>query len=118
MALLGFHFSQKYCQPLLQGVKHATVLHNQHYFYPQQKILVYCSKEENLLNGQEEKRIGWAIVQEVKITTVNQLTESDAISCGEKNLNSLKQSLQQWYQTQDNSIVTLVKFQFSPSEQD
>lgn len=80
------------------------------YFKTGQEVLVYLSDKPNLFDGKIEKRIGKAIIERVEIKKVKDLTENEAKLCGAKNLGELKTSLKKWYQSRENSIITLIKF--------
>jgi len=110
MAILGFHFSGIYKKALLNGTKTATIMDGENYFKAGQEVLVYLSDKPDLFDGKIEKRIGKAIIKKSVIKKVKDLTENEAKLCGAKNLGELKASLKKWYQSRDNSIVTLIKF--------
>ncbi len=110
MAILGFHFSGVYKEVLLNGTKTATILEGEHYFRIGQEVLVYLSDKLNLFDGNIERRIGKAVIEKVEIKRVKDLTELEAKLCGSKNLEELKNALKKWYNSDENSIITYVKF--------
>ena len=110
MAILGFHFSGVYKEVLLNGTKTATIMEGEHCFKIGQKVLVYLSDKPNLFDGYIEKRIGKATIEKVEIKRVKDLTELEAKLCGSKDLEELKNALKKWYNSDENSIITYVKF--------
>lgn len=72
---------------------------------------VYLSEKPNLLDGFEEKRIGKAVIKEVSVKRVKELTEREAKLCTHKGLEDLKNALKKWYTAEEDSIVTFVRFE-------
>lgn len=85
----------------------------EHYFKIGQEVLVYLSDKPNLFDGTLEERIGRIIIEEVKIKRVKGLTEEEARLCGSKNLEELKNALEKWYNSNENSVITYIKFKLS-----
>ena len=110
MAVLGFHFSGVYKKSLLDKKKTATVMAGENYFKIGQEVLVYLSDEPNLFDGKVEKRIGKAIIERVVVKKVKELTESEAKLCDSENLEELKKALKKWYNSNENSVITYLKF--------
>ncbi|MCD6115168.1 ASCH domain-containing protein [bacterium] len=110
MAILGFHFSSVYKEVLYDGTKTATIMEGEHYFKIGQEVLVYLSDKPNLFDGDIEKRIGKAQIEKVEIKRVKDLTEPEAKLCGSKSLEELKNTLKKWYNADENSVITYVKF--------
>ena len=110
MAVLGFHFSGIYKEVLFNGTKTATIMDGEHYFSIGQEVLVYLSNKSNLFEGKTEKRIGKAIIEKVEIKKVKDLTEEEARICGNNNLEELKNALKKWYNSDENSVITYIKF--------
>jgi len=113
MAILGFHFSAVYKEVLFNGTKTATIMEGEHYFRVGQEVLVYLSDKPNLFDGNIGRRIGKAMIEKVEIKRVKDLTELEAKLCGSKNLEELKNALKKWYNSDENSIITYVKFNLS-----
>ncbi len=82
MAILGFHFSGVYKEKLLNKKKSATVMVDEHFFNIGEEVQVYLSEKSNLFDGTDEKRIGKALIKEVSIKKVRELTEEEAVLCG------------------------------------
>jgi len=82
----------------------------ENYFRVAQEILVYLSNKPNLFKGKIEERIGRAIIERVEIKKVRDLTVEEARLSGSKNLKKLKSELKKWYNSDENSVVTFVKF--------
>jgi hypothetical protein len=110
MAILGFHFSGIYKEVLLNGKKTATIMDGENYFKIGQEVPVYLSDKPNLFDGTVEKRIGKAIIEKVEIKRVKDLTDSEAKLCGSENLDELKKALKKWYNSDENSVITYIKF--------
>jgi hypothetical protein len=110
MAILGFHFSGVYKKSLLSGKKTATIMNGRHYFKKGEFVQVYLSNKPNLFEGRIEKRIGEAKIERVITCKVKDLTSPQALACGHKSLSDLKKALKKWYNANDNSLVTFVKF--------
>ena len=110
MAILGFHFSGVYRGALYSGRKTATIMEGENFFRVNQRVQVYLSDEPNLFDGRIETRIGEAIIEQVAVKKVGDLTCLEASLCGEENLKGLKESLKKWYGADDNSVITYVRF--------
>lgn len=110
MAVLGFHFSGVYKKPLFNGTKKATIMNGENCFRLGQEILVYVSDKSNLFEGRIEERIGKAIIEKVEIKKVRDLSDLEAKLCGSKKLQELKDTLKKWYDSDENSTVTYIKF--------
>lgn len=110
MAILGFHFSGVYKEALFNGTKTATIMENENFFKIGQEVLIYLSEKPNLFDGNIEKRIGKAIIEKIEIKKVKDITETEAATCGHKNLQELKISLEKWYGATENLIITYIKF--------
>ena len=110
MAIPGFHFSGVYKDSLLNGVKTATIMIDENYYRLGQEILVYLSDEANLFDGKIEKRIGKAVIEKIEIKKVKEINENEATNCGSKNLEDLKEALKKWYNANDESTITYIKF--------
>lgn len=110
MAILGFHFSGVYKKALFDGTKTATIMDGENYFRVGQEILVYLSDKPNLFDGKLEERIGKATIEKLEIKKVKELTDSEAKSCGSKNLQELKNALKKWYNSSEDSVITYIKF--------
>ena len=113
MAILGFHFSGVYKDDLFSGNKTATVMDNEHYFRIGEEVLVYLSDKPNLFDGNIEKRIGKAIIEEVQIKKVNEITELEAKLCGSESLEKLKKALYNWYGADEDSIITFIRYKLT-----
>jgi hypothetical protein len=110
MAILGFHFSGFYKDVLFNKLKTATIMKGEHFFNIGEEVQIYLSEKQNLFDGVDEKRIGKAIIQKIIIKKVSELKNEEAISCGSNNLEELKSALFKWYNCNDNSIITYIKF--------
>lgn len=110
MAILGFHFSGVYEEKLLDGEKTATVMEGSRHFEVGQKVQVYLSERENLFDGRKERRIGEATIQKVEAKRVGNLTKEEATNCGYEDLEELKGALRKWYDADEDSVVTYIKF--------
>jgi hypothetical protein len=110
MAILGFHFSGVYKKSLYEGSKTATIFAGEQFFKIGEEVQVYLSEKDNLFDGFDEKRIGSAIVECVLIKKVKELTDSEAITCASTSLDELKSALKKWYNYDDDSIVSYVRF--------
>lgn len=85
-------------------------MEGENYFDVGQEVLVYLSDKPNLFEGKVEKRIGKAVIQKVEIKEVKDLTESEAKFCGSGSLSELKSDLEKWYDSDEDSTITYVKF--------
>ncbi len=110
MAILGFHFSGVYNEVLINGNKTATIMTGENYFRIGQDVLVYLSEKPGLFEGEIEKRIDKAVIKEIKIKRIKDLEEYEAKFCGSRNLEDIKSALKNWYNSEDNSIITYIKF--------
>ena len=110
MAILGFHFSGVYKKPLLGKKKTATIMDGRHYFKKGEVVQVYLSDKPNLFEGKIEKRIGEAKIEKVITCKVKDLTGPQAKACGHSSLTELKNALKKWYNANNNSLVTFIKF--------
>jgi hypothetical protein len=110
MAILGFHFSGVFKEALFNKTKTATIMMGENYFKVGQEVLIYLSDKPNLFEGKIEKRIGKAIIQKVEIKRVRDLTINEAKLCGLKNLEELRNDLKKWYNANDDSVITFIKF--------
>ena len=113
MAILGFHFSRVYKKKLLSKKKTATIMVDEHFFNIGEEVQIYLSEKANLFDDTNEKRIGKAKIENVSIKKVSEITKEEAILCGSSNLNELKQELVKWYNCNDDSIITFIRFNLS-----
>ena len=113
MAILGFHFSGIYKKSSFNGTKTATIMSGEHHLKKGQEVLVYLSNKPNLLDGKVERRIGKATIEKVEVKRVKDLTESEAKLCGSENLEKLKKALKKWYNSDEDSVITFIKFSLS-----
>ena len=81
-----------------------------HYFKKGEVVQVYLSNKPNLFEGRLEKRIGEAKIEKVITCKVKDLTEQQAKACGHSSLIDLKNALKKWYNANNRSLVTLIKF--------
>lgn len=110
MAILGFHFSGVYKEALYNGSKKATIMEGENFFKVGQEVLIYLSGKPNLFEGKVEERIGRAVIEKVEVKRVKDLTEEEAKKCGSKDLPELKEALRKWYNSDENSTITYIKF--------
>lgn len=110
MAILGFHFSDPYCEPIYNGDKTATVMVDENYFRIGQEVQVYLSQKDNLLEGREEERIGTATIKKVEVKKVKELTDEEAKKCSADNKEDLKEDLGKWYGADEETTITYIEF--------
>ncbi len=79
-------------------------------FKPGQEVFVYLSDKPNLFDDVIEKRIGKATITDVHIKQVKDLTKEEAKTCGAEDLSKEKELMCKFYNTDDNSTITYVKF--------
>ncbi len=113
MAILGFHFSGIFKEKLLNNTKTATIVNGECPLKPGTEVLIYLSDKPNLFDDMIEKRIGKAIIKEVKVKQVKELTNKEATLCGAKDLDEEKQALKKFYNADEDSIVTFVRFKLT-----